>query len=101
MTSKYLKLKKEFDERFCYKDTVANIEFVRTFDQVSKDIWQFIEKALQDKEKEKEIIEEMKKLGNVKEYISAYGNVKGESAWVKISEVRLKIDKIIDNRKED
>lgn len=83
-------LKKEFEKEFMIRNEAGLWTNHDTF--LIDKVWQFIEKALSTQKKQ--IIEEIKKLGNAEEYLSAYGNTKGESPWVKISEVRLKIDAI-------
>lgn len=44
-----------------------------------------------------EYLEEIGKLGNASEYISAYGLMEDENPWVKITEVKLKIEAIKDS----
>jgi hypothetical protein len=54
---------------------------------------------LVEKQKKERLIEDIKSLGDVSTYLSAYGNPRKESLWVKISEVRLKAEEIISKLK--
>lgn len=87
------KLKEEFYEKFEVIQYDEKVGWLTSGKVVSsKKMWNWIEKAIKSAKEEEN--KKMESLGDASTYLSAYGNPKNESLWVKISEVRLKINEL-------